>query len=431
MNYHLLISKNQILDIASEIITGSQLDEFKTRIEKFKEYQNTKATLIQSFFRGYKSRKIWGKGIQQVTSVLGIYSGFFSNCSVLLHNIVYFINKYEMHPNNINTDRMFELFFNNLEHSKDIKTKRIDNFFQDFHLLKNIKIKHITKIDYHQEHQYKRFRDLDFDNLTPLIKRYFSPCEKIKQLIKEIENKYHIDYENICVLFYRGNDKANEMFIPSYERYYEEAKKVLDLNPSTIFLIQSDETEFIDFFSSKYPNNSFFFKDEIRHMTKRKDSVDKIKDSDYSGKNLYFSQYFLAITIIMSKCKTILCTKGNCPIWIILFRGHCAGVHQWISNRNDSVNPWCVDMPPTTKKTEDGSLLIEVNEREFLKMKCNTKILSAKYGTEEKFTIIPITEEFSNNCKNGIRVSNQIVGDPHPCKVKKLSVCYIEEKNTT
>jgi hypothetical protein len=326
---------------------------------------------------------------------------------------------------------MFNLFFNGLEYSKEINTKRIDNYFQDFRLLKNIKIKHITKIDYHHKYQYKNFRELDFNNITPLIKRYFSPCEKIKQLIEEIENKYYIDYENICVLFYRGNDKVTEMFVPSYERYYEEAEKVLELNPSTIFLIQSDETEFIDFFSSKYPDNSFFFKDEIRHMTKRNGSVDKTKDFDFSGKNLYFSQYFLAITIIMSKCKTILCTKGNCPIWIILFRGNCAGVHQWISNRNDSVNPWCVDIPPTPKKTEDGSLLIEANEREFLKMKCNTKILSAKYGTEEKFTIIPITEEFSNNCKNGIRVSNKIFGDPHPRKVKKLSVCYIEEKNTT
>jgi hypothetical protein len=63
-------------------------------------------------------------------------------------------------------------------------------------------------------------------------------------------------------------------------------------------------------------------------------------------------------------------------------------------------------------------------------MKCNTKILSAKYGTEEKYSIIPITQEFSNDCKNGIRVSNKIVGDVHPGKVKKLSICYIEEKNT-
>lgn len=431
MNYHMLISKNQIVDIASKFITGSQIDEFKTRIDKFKEYQNTMAALIQSFFRGWKSRKIWGKGTQQVTSVSGQYNGFFSNCSILLYEIVYFINKCGMHPNHINTDRMWDLYFDGLEHSKEINTNRINNYFQDFHLLKNIKVKHITKIDYHHEDQYKKFRDLDFDNIIPLIKRYFSPCEKIKELIKEIENKYHIDYENICVLFYRGNDKATEVVIPSYERYYEEAEKVLNLNPSTIFLIQSDETEFIEYFLSKYPDNSFFFKDEIRHMTKRTGSVDKTIDFDFSGKNLYFSQYFLAITIIMSKCKTILCTKGNCPIWIILFRGNCDGVHQWMGIYETDVNSWYVYEGKTIKKYNDDSFLMEAEEGEILKIKCNTKILSAEYGTEEKYNIIPITQEFSNECKNGIRVSNQIFGDPHPNKVKKLSVCFIEVKNTT
>jgi len=426
MNYHMLISKNQIVDIASEFITGSQIDEFKTRIEKFKEYQNTMATRIQKIIRGRKCRNFWGKGRHQVIAESWQTNGFFSNCSVLLNHIVQFINKYEMHPNDIYTDGAWYLVFNGLQPSKEIKTKRIDNFFQDFHLLKNIKIKHITKIDFKHTYQYLPFHQLDFDNIIPLIKRYFSPCEKIKELIKELENKYHIDYDNICVLYYRGNDKVTEMFIPSYERYYEEAKKVLDLKPSTIFLIQSDETEFIEYFLSKFPDNSFFFKDEIKHMSKREDSVDKTRDLNFSGTNFYFTQYFLAITIIMSKCKTILCTKGNCPLWVILFRGNCNDVHQWLGEREEAVNSWCVN----GGKLSDGSFLIQADEGEFLKMKGNTKILSARFGTEEKYTMIPITQDFSNNCKNGIEVSINIFGDPHHGKVKKLSVCYIEEKNT-
>ena len=171
MNYHMLISKNQIVDIASEFITGSQIDDFKSRIDKLREYQNLMATRIQKIFRGRKSRRMWRKGANQVTSVSGQYNGFFSNCSILLYEIVYFINKCGMHPNDINTDRMWRLYFNGLEHSKEINTNRIDNYFQDFHLLKNIKVKHITKIDYHHTHQYKNFRELDFNNITPLIDR--------------------------------------------------------------------------------------------------------------------------------------------------------------------------------------------------------------------------------------------------------------------
>ena len=49
-------------------------------------------------------------------------------------------------------------------------------------------------------------------HLTPLINKYFSLSNKIKEIIKNIERKYNINYENICVLFYRGNDKNRETF---------------------------------------------------------------------------------------------------------------------------------------------------------------------------------------------------------------------------
>jgi hypothetical protein len=35
-----------------------------------------------------------------------------------------------------------------------------------------------------------------------------------------------------------------------------------------------------------------------------------------------YSQYYLAITMIMAKCKFVLCANGNCSLWIALFRGN-------------------------------------------------------------------------------------------------------------
>ena len=419
MNYPLLISKNQIVDIASEFIPKNQLDEFKTRIDKFKEHQNTMATRIQKIYRGRSSRKFWGKGKKQIICMHN--HGFFSNCSVLLNHIVDFINKYNMYPNDIETGNMW-LRYRDGPISKR-KPLMIDNYFEDHKIMKNVKIKHITKIDYQHKYQYKNFDELDYKNIIPLTKRYFSPCENIQELIQELENKYHIDYKNVCALFYRGNDKANEMKLPDYDVFFERTKQILELNPSTIFLIQSDETEFIDFFSSKYPNNSFYFKDEIRHMTKRNSTVDAMGKNGLEGHVFHFSQYFLAIIIIMSKCESIICTKGNCSIWIVFYRGNCENVYQYLDN--------CWADECNIEKIKDGSLLLKVTEGEILKINSNTKILSAKYGTEEKYSIIPITQEFSNDCKNGIRVSNKIFGDAHPNRLKKLSVCYIEVKNTT
>ena len=75
----------------------------------------------------------------------------------------------------------------------------------------------------------------------------------------------------------------------------------------------------------EFPNNSFYFKDEIRTMNKSNElSVDKINPAA----NFLYSQYFLAITIIMSKCKYIVCTTGNCSLWIALFRGNTKNLYQ-------------------------------------------------------------------------------------------------------
>jgi hypothetical protein len=74
----------------------------------------------------------------------------------------------------------------------------------------------------------------------------------------------------------------------------------------------------------KFPNNSFYFNDEIRHMKKCISSV----DYKMSDKNHEFSKYYLAITITMAKCKYIICGSGNCSIWIMLYRENNKNVYQ-------------------------------------------------------------------------------------------------------
>ena len=94
-------------------------------------------------------------------------------------------------------------------------------------------------------------------------------------------------------------------------------------------MIQSDETEFLEFMTNKFPNNSIYFKDEIRHMKKCNDTVDKKMNSQ----NYEFSKNYLAITMIMSKCKYIICGSGNCDIWIMLYRGNNSNVIQNLNGK--------------------------------------------------------------------------------------------------
>ena len=46
------------------------------------------------------------------------------------------------------------------------------------------------------------------------------------------------------------------------------------------------------------------------------------------SQNYEFSKKYLAITIIMSKCKYIICGSGNCSKWIMFYRENNKNVIQ-------------------------------------------------------------------------------------------------------
>ena len=52
-------------------------------------------------------------------------------------------------------------------------------------------------------------------------------------------------------------------------------------------------------------------------MKKCNDTVDK---NEFSKLRIF--KKYLAITIIMSRCKYIICGSGNYDIWIMLYRGN-------------------------------------------------------------------------------------------------------------
>ena len=243
-------------------------------------------------------------------------AGFFSCCSVKLTKIIDFINSNKKLPDNVDSSEQF-LWYKN-DKNKDITF----DYFENYNNVTDVNI--IYSINYHWDYQYKNYSDLDYKCITPLIKKYFSPSVEINELINNIEKKYNLIYENICVLFYRGNDKNKETTKCSYDEYLNYVNQLLKKNLKLVFLVQSDETEFIEFITNKFPNNSFYFNDEIRHMNKCNDTV----DNKMSSQNYEFSKKYLAITIIMSKCKYIICGSGNCDQWIMLYRGNNENVIQ-------------------------------------------------------------------------------------------------------
>jgi hypothetical protein len=197
-----------------------------------------------------------------------------------------------------------------------------ENYFKKFK--EGYYLSNDENIDFNIFYQFSDYRRFNYKYITPIINLFFSPSLQITNIIDNITAKYSVDYENTCVLFYRGNDKITETPLCDYREYIHFTQYILSKNPNIKFLIQSDETEFIEYFTYLYPNNSFYFKDEIRHMKKQNSTVDKVFKDD----NSLYSKYYLAITIIMSKCNYIVCGSGNCSAWIMLYRGNAVNICQ-------------------------------------------------------------------------------------------------------
>ena len=250
--------------------------------------------------------------------------GFFSCCSVRLHYIIQYFNNEGILPDDVDSTFMFEWY--------KINTCRDITFEYFKHYNEYDTICFDISIDYHEGYQYADYSTLKYNDIIPFMIKYFSPSVEIENIIADIEKKYELDYNKICVLYYRGNDKNGETEICGYDEYILFARDILKKDPTICFLIQSDESEFIEEMTLIFPN-SIYCKEEIRHMPKKMSTVDKEMKENID----IFSKNYLAITIIMSKCKYIICGSGNCSIWIMLYRGNSKNVYQnihgkWILN---------------------------------------------------------------------------------------------------
>ena len=132
-------------------------------------------------------------------------AGFFSCCTVRLSDIVEYIRKTHELPE-VDSSAQFAWYKNvNDNDNNNMNTDITFHYFQDYHPI----YKYPIDIDFHWKYQFMDYTKID-NKIYPIVRKYFAPSEEIKQIISMMENKYNIDYDNTCVLFYRGNDKNTE-----------------------------------------------------------------------------------------------------------------------------------------------------------------------------------------------------------------------------
>ena len=147
-------------------------------------------------------------------------SGFFSCNSLKLHHIVKYINKYKKLPDTLDCQEQFSLYKPHDKTKEDITSTYFDN--------SSITFQYSGFIDFHWLYQFIQYNALDFNSLIPLIRKYFSPSNTINDIINHLETKYSLVYTNLCVLYYRGNDKiyeskcSDKILNINYNKIYEE-----------------------------------------------------------------------------------------------------------------------------------------------------------------------------------------------------------------
>lgn len=251
-------------------------------------------------------------------------AGFFSCCSVRLDAIIQYYNRYNKLPEIVDSTHQYKLY--KLKEQENID---ITNEYFIYSDLLDLNITELPKfILYKENFQGKNYKNIDYKNILPFVNKYFVPSKEVFKATSSISNKYNLDYNNTCVLFYRGLDKITEFSIPSYKDVFKQAHKIKEQNPDIKFLIQSDETDFIIAATLQFPG-SIVFRDETRSVFRQINSVDLIYQE--KNENFYYSKIFLAIVLIMSKCKYIICNTGNISLWTCFYRGNANNVFQYLN----------------------------------------------------------------------------------------------------
>jgi hypothetical protein len=245
-------------------------------------------------------------------------AGFFSCCSVKLNKIVDYFNDKKILPKEIQNN-LFNLY----------KPKGVTDVTYHYFMkpLDSVEIPYIKKIDYHHKYQYINYKNLNFQALNPFIAKYFSPSQEIVQILNTLVNKYSVNFSNCCAVYYRGTDKFIETNTGDFQTYITKMEELYTKDPSISFILQSDNQNFIEAVQMKFPNAIVFDENKTSYK-KRGIHFENTPEDNYT-----IQKYFLAICILISKCKYIIMSSGNCSIWMVFFRGNANNVIQFYSNK--------------------------------------------------------------------------------------------------
>jgi hypothetical protein len=248
-------------------------------------------------------------------------SGFFSCTMIRLFDLINYINDKKHLPRGISGQNQYMHY--KVDPSKDIT----GDFFavEDKCVEVPVPASKLSVSPVPGEPQFTDYKKINYAALAPIVRRYFSPSQRIIDLVRVLKDRYAIIPENTCGIMYRGNDKAHETTPPSYSEVIEKAGRIKKANPNIQFFVQTDEAEFLAEFLKKYPKSIYLA--ETPRLSKQMSSVQLAlpKNEVFDG-----TLHYIAAIHILASCKYLITTSGNGELWIALYRGHAQGVFQYL-----------------------------------------------------------------------------------------------------
>ncbi len=139
-----------------------------------------------------------------------------------------------------------------------------------------------------------------------------------------MEKKYNLIYENTLAVYYRGTDKYRETSVAPFDEFYNKIVKIININKNIKIIIQTDTAQFMDYIIDKKIQNIIIISENKTSYTKNGIHNEQSNNDNY---NHIFN--FLSIVLIISKCKYIICSSGNCSEWMMFYRGNGMNIMQY------------------------------------------------------------------------------------------------------
>lgn len=250
--------------------------------------------------------------------------GFFSCTTVKLYRILEYFRRNKKLPVYIEGKGLFKYYKPSSHKDSDITS----------HFFKTDSSKIIPGTGHVRLQLFDHVKPLrtiiDFEGLIPYVERYYMPSPEIKTLISNLEEKYKIDYENTCGVYYRGTDKKTETTIAEYTLFYDKMRELQKSSDSSLkFLIMTDTGPFIDD-ALKLFDNLIILEENKPSYDGKCLHINTEKDNNYEQVKL-----LLAVVIILSRCKHVIVPSSNVSYWIALYRKNCDNLYQVLNNK------WC------------------------------------------------------------------------------------------